>query len=449
MIHFPTHVLDSQDLLSAYGIARIIDAARTEQPVIDARAFLSNLDASGLALLRRADHRLRQSGQPRFRCGICTDPVHIRVTSVVESGTTGGRRAYFVHDPRTTPRDCPFGAGSEHTSPGMIDGMRFRGRQEGARHRHLKVLLRDMLLADPKVMTADCEVLVTGVAPDSHSTWRRPDVLAITTDGRRLAFDVQLASPLIATIDARERFYAAQNIAWHWIVDADRPDRLQLQGFQDLVLPQGGRVLGIDAEIAANAIRAGCSQLQLLRVIETADLRGFRVRSRAISLERVLAFAGFPEGGPRSFAPDWRAVSLFTALNDGEMTLAGRIFDLISANCGVPGWDVAQRDGLPQVIKALIALWVCRDADAMDIALMRYLGHDQDAESNPRDWLFLIIRLARADTRIRNRLLHCRRDLRAALGAAIRKTADNPGPSDRLWSRWHPLLGRLFPRLAA
>jgi site-specific DNA recombinase len=57
-------------------------------------------------------------------------------------------------------------------------------------------------------------------------------------DGRQLAFDLQIAPPLLTTIQAGEGFYRRAHIAWHWIVDAGQPMRLWRQGFQDVVLPQ-------------------------------------------------------------------------------------------------------------------------------------------------------------------------------------------------------------------
>lgn len=236
MTHFPFSVPFSHDILPTNQIVEVIDTLADGDVIVDAKGFLNALDAEGLALLRRTTHHQRREGNPRFLCGFCKHPLHIRVMSVAGSGVLGGRRAHFVHDPRTENRDCPFGHFADGSSPAEIDGVRFAGRQEGARHRFLKSALRNMLLADPHIATADCEVLVTGLTPDKKPTWRRPDVSAMTIDGRQIAFDVQLASPLIHTIDGRESFYARQGIAWHWIVDVDQLARLQRQGFQDLIL---------------------------------------------------------------------------------------------------------------------------------------------------------------------------------------------------------------------
>ena len=184
MTHFLMSNSQPKDQRINTGISYIIEANGRSSAPVAAKDFLGGLDAEALALLRRTDHQGRRDGSPRFYCGFCKDPVHIRVMSVAESGTMGGRRASFVHDPRTSPRDCPFGTFADQTSPAQIDGARFQGRQEGARHKFLKTLLCDMLAADPTIATADCEVLVTGFAQDGTATWRRPDVLAVMTEGR-------------------------------------------------------------------------------------------------------------------------------------------------------------------------------------------------------------------------------------------------------------------------
>ena len=227
----------SSNTMTTNSITHVIDQQGDDLTPLVARDVLNALDAEQLALLRRSDYSHRQTGTSRFLCGFCKQPVHVRVASAAESGCVGGHRAVFVHDPRPVPRDCPFGSLGNPSSAGEIDAVRFNGRQEGARHKRLKTLLCQMLSADPNIATAECEVLVTGISADGRAVWRRPDVLAVTTDGRRLAFDMQIGSPLLTTIDGRERFYAAQGVAWHWIVDANQCERLHLQGFQDLIMP--------------------------------------------------------------------------------------------------------------------------------------------------------------------------------------------------------------------
>jgi hypothetical protein len=101
--------LSADNRLSAPGIRQVIDLGASDpQQTIVAKDFLTKLDAEGVTNLRRSIFRHRRTGAPRYICSYCREPVHIRVTSVAESGITDGRRATFVHDPRGTLRDCPY-----------------------------------------------------------------------------------------------------------------------------------------------------------------------------------------------------------------------------------------------------------------------------------------------------------------------------------------------------
>lgn len=440
------------------SIQQVIDLETNGTPqTLVAQDFLAGLDAEGLALLRRSIHRHRHAGTPRFVCGYCREPVHIRVTSVAASGVSDGRRAMFVHDPRGTLRDCPYGNFSGHDSPAMIDGQRFRGQQEGARHKRLKTEICEMLQADPAVASANVEVLVTGLTPDGHKTWRRPDVLAVMHDGRRLAIDVQLAAPLIHTIDGRERFYAAEGIAWHWVVDADQPALLQLQGFQDLTLPQASRVLGFNDTIANIAKSDNQTRFHLLHIIPSQDHHKFQVRTKIIGLEWTLALAGFPSNGPTRYAIDLRAIGFFNAIYRGHNTRAGRIFDLIAATSGVPGWAAADLDHLPKAITALVTLIGARDIDVERAHLTALLTVDPQGREPQGDvsgipshaWVFLVMALAKTDSALRDRIVACGEDTLGLVKSAFAEIAADPAPSRQLQTKWGPLLHRLFPRLPA
>lgn len=447
------------DVLSPNAITHVIDRHGGTGQVVTARDMLSGLDAEGLALLRRSDHRHRQNGTPRFLCAFCGDPVHVRVRSVAASGRVDGGRAGFVHDPRLVPRDCPFACTSKTSSPDTIDALRFNGRQEGARHKLLKNRLCDMLNADPRVRFAESERLVTGIGADGRATWRRPDVLVVTVDGRRLAFDLQIAAPLLTTIDGRERYYSTQGIAWHWIVDADQPQRLSLQGFQDLILPQASRVLGFNEEIATQAQQDNQSRFHLLHVQETEDHRRFRVTSRMIGLDMAFGLAGFPAGGPPPVATDLRALALRQTLRSGDARRAARIFDLLAAGCGTPDWTAAQRDHVPDAITTLATLLTGRKADAsgfpdtaVNAIVNNFLRPDlsgQHPNLVNRSWAFAIAQVDAANPQVRQRIDHPRTKTRALLTAALAESAANPALSQRLRATWFPLLVRLFSRLQA
>lgn len=438
------------DLPNTKGITHIKDDQQPDDGIVEAKAFLGSLDANGLALVRRTDHQLRQSGTPRFRCGFCNDPVHIRVVSVSEAGCTDGRRASFVHDPRDGQRDCPFGSFADQSSPAIVDGQRFQGRQEGARHRFLKTSLCNMLRADPNIATVDCEVLVTGATVEGRLTWRRPDVLAVTTDGRQLAFDVQLAPPLLATISGREHFYRAQGVSWHWVVDADQPRLLQRQGFQDLILPQGGKVLAFSEQVHALTTTDLQSRFNLLQITEAPIDPFFEVAKKIIGLESATALAGYPKGGPPLVAADLRARSLYEALRDQDEERASHIFDLFAATHATPSWDVAQHDGVPGCIWTLAVLIVGRRKEAVEAAVGKFLRPGQPREGLGLahcHWAPLIARLSELDPRVYARLAGFAPETRLLFEAALAAATREPASFLNAWTIWSPLLCRLFPRL--
>ena len=452
MNSFSTHTLNSSDVQTTKGITHIKDSQQPDDGIVEAKTFLGSLDANGLALVRRTDHQLRQSGTPRFTCGFCNDPVHIRVVSVSEAGCTDGRRASFVHDPRAGQRDCPFGNFADQSSPAMVDGQRFQGRQEGVRHRFLKTALCNMLRADPNIATVDCEVLVTGTTLEGCLTWRRPDVLAVTTDGRQLAFDVQLAPPLLATISGREDFYRTQGVAWHWVVDADQPRLLQRQGFQDLILPQGGKVLAFNEGVHSCTKGDFQSRFNLLHITETPAYPYFEIANKIIGLETALTLAGYPTGGPPLLAADLRARSLYEALRNRDEVQASLIFDLLAATHGIPNWHAARRHGVPGCIWALVSLISGRKREAVEAAVSDFLRSDHPGVAlsiAQQTFAHLISQMADLDPRVRARIAGFAPETRLLFDTALAEIATNPALFNHAWATWSPLLRRLFPRLSA
>jgi hypothetical protein len=277
-------------------------------------------------------------------------------------------------------------------------------------------------------------------------------VLAVMHDGRRLAIDVQIAAPLIHTIDGREQFYAAQGIAWHWVVDTDQPGRLRLQGFQDLVLPQASRVLGFNDQAAIVAQKDRQTCFDLLHIIPSNDHPHFKVRTKTIGLEAALSYAGFPTGGPARHATDLRALGFFNAIYRGDLSRAGRIFDLMAVTCGAPGWAAACRDYLPTAITALVPLVGARDIAVETSHLKTLLTDNQTGDGSgilPRSWVFLIVALAETDSVLRDRIDTCSQDILALMQVAVAQSETNPKASKQLRATWGQMLHRLFPRLFA
>lgn len=447
---FPAFTLSAD----ATGITHVTDLRDPKRPIIAVDPLLTGLDAEGLALLRRADHTARLDGSALFLCAACDEPVHIRVLSVAEAGITDGRRAYFVHDPRDEARTCPcsdlHGTG---LSAKQVDGARFSGRQEGRRHAHLKVQLCQMLLEHPLVADAACEVLVRGADEAGKPAWRKPDVMAWLLDGRQIAFDLQIARPLLTTVEGREAFYARENIGWHWIVDAQQPERLSYQGFQDFVLPQGGLVLGFQDTQMRGKIIEKAAHFSLLKMAENAQQTKFLTHRRQIDLETVMALAGYPAGGPPHFATDLRSIGLIRALRRPDRRNAEAMFNMISRSCGTPNWRQAEADCLPEVLRLMADILSgsrpFHPQIDIDQAVQRFtdLFGPTDAEFIPVMLWSTPVALA---LRTRPKLLRALRNtaVRPSLNAAMARSGQHPEALFALLTRWRPLLDRLFPGLS-
>jgi hypothetical protein len=433
-------------------ITHVIDLRHPERPVVAVDALLGDLDATGLALLRRADRASRVNGTPLFLCSACDEPVHIRVTSVFEAGVTDGRRASFVHDRRPQARHCPWGALAGKLDAKRVDGARFRGRHEGGRHARLKQRICEAALADPLVADAECEVRVDGLDGAGRACWRQPDVMIWLKDGRQLALDLQIAPPLLTTIDARERFYRRAGIGWHWIVDAAQPMRLWRQGFQDVILPQGGLVLGV--EDFGGGANWEDARLVLLKLTEDATRWGFEVRSADTTLPRALALAGHPAGPAPLLATDLRTIAFRRAILGQDLIRAAQIFDLMAMQAGSPNWASAQTDGLINALTLMIVILdgasktkpALTPADCLAMIEVHFAataGPPVDVAA--RSWAPLLTRLiyARPDLMAASNGSAARRQLDAALAAI----ALDPTPVNQLHDRWRPILERLFPGL--
>ena len=434
------------------GINLVEDGRPGQCGAIRAAAeVLDSLDAKELTLLRRAEFAARRDGTVLFNCAVCGGPVHSRVRGVHESGECGGRRAYFVHDPRSIARFCPFGNLSQGSSPAMIDAVRFNGKQEGRRHAALKFDLMDALQRDP----AFSDVGVEQIVRDGDGNWRRPDVVAKTELGQ-IGFDVQLAAPLLDSILGRQRFYAAAGVGHLWIVDASNPDCLNKQGFQDVVMPQGGVVLGFDEQSAAVTADSGELTMHLLNISEDSDRRRFIVSRELIGRDLILELAGLRSPSAPPIALDLYGAALFCALRDGDQRNLRTSFAAIAAGCGVPDIAEAKDDRIYDVIAVLANLVTGRKADASgfaDGAVNAVVNNFLRAEQSGlkpnhvrRGWAPVLARAAFHPS-VRFRVDKRGTKTRALLDTALAESALEPQFTHQLIHSWLPVLDRLFPSL--
>ena len=333
----------------------------------------------------------------------------------------------------------------------MIDALRFNGRQEGKRHAWLKTALMAALLQDPLFR----DVAVEQVVRDGSGAWRKPDVLATTPWGK-IGFDVQLAPPLLDSIIGRQRFYRAAGIGHLWIVDAANPDGLIQQGFLDVVMAQGGVVLGFDEMAASLTADRNELTMHLQSLHEDAERRGFTVSFEAIGRDLALDFAGLrpPSTGP--IARDLAAAAFFAALREGDHRGRAAILTSLAAGCGIPDITSAEADGIFGLTATLATLATGRKADASGFAdnavnaIINHFLRSEQAGMRPnhvhRAWTPVLARAAfhpAARPWLDKPSTRTRRLLDAALG----KVALAPAFSQRLIRDWLPLLDRLFPGL--
>jgi hypothetical protein len=443
-------LLDNNAILR--GIALVTDGRPGQDSAIRAAAeVLDALDATELALLRRAGHIARHSGAPLFHCRVCSEPVHIRVRGVAASGETGGRRAIFVHDPRLGARFCPCGSLSDGSSAAAIDARRFNGKQEGQRHAVLKFLLQAALQCDPSFAEVGTEQIIRNTLGD----WRKPDVAARTQFGP-LGFDVQLAAPLLTSILGREQFYANAEVGHCWIVDAADPGRLLLQGFQDVVLPQGTCVFGFDERAAAITAQTGELTLHLMSLTEDAERGSFSITSELIGRDLILDLAGLRHPSAAPIARDLRASALFTALKDDDARSLQASFEALAERCSTSSFGQAQDDALFSVIAVLATCVMGRKADASrfaDTAVNAVINHHLRRKQTglrpnfqQRAWAPVIARAA-FHPAVRRWIDKHGTQTRVLLDASLAECAKDPEGSHALIANWAPLLDRLFPGL--
>lgn len=95
----------------------------------------------------------------------------------------------------------------------------------------------------------------------------------------RLACDVQLRTAYQHVIGRRESYYREKGFHHVWLTDAKALGALDRQGFQDLYLNTGGRVLSIDGQCLRDSERAGA-----LRLLELSLLPKLTTAGRIINI---------------------------------------------------------------------------------------------------------------------------------------------------------------------
>ena len=415
------------------SVALVHDHRTAPATLVETAACLDPLDARGVSTLRIAITTAHRRGETLFTCATCGGAVGL-VVQRMDEAETGGTRGYFRHRTRSTP-PCPQASG-EMRHPDEVEARRFDGAQEGRRHARLKALLAERLAQEPGVTDVAVE------RPLLHAGgWRQPDVQAVI-GGRRTAFEVQIARPLLRTIVGRAAFYAAAGVDLVWVLDARfLRETLGRQAFHDIAWSQSGHVTAFDERFVA---QRGPMQLRLVSLqIEAGRLR---IGARDLPLARAIAVvaprdpAALP---PLARDPHGRAI--FTALRIGDARGVSEAIAELCRSLGLAGSARdAERDRLPE---ALAALGTLLTGHPCGRSVYRYEDPSARLDAflcNPKraPWACLLDLAADVSLTAREALAQASPMARAAADLPEHRAAGE----ERL-ARWTPLLVHLFPRM--
>ena len=381
------------------SIQTIIDCTGANEQVLPAATFLASLSDVAVVELRRSITLGRAEGRPTHLCGKCREPIYLAMNPSRE-GKPGGM--HFAHYANSgTPCDWRSGSRLRDARAAQYDG-----QQEGERHQQYKADLADMLDADGRFTDVKVEQRTTGDA----STWRQPDVSAVF-EGRRVAFDIQLATLSPADIVAREEFYRAEGIHYVWVADAERLQDLSQQAYRDLCLASGGRLFAISTRAVVAYMETGLLQLEELSLeprIDPPKAIYTRWEREIVGAEIIMTDPairrreGMDEYGRDLWiAADCRFSQELTRLRASAAKIAAppaADYDKVAMAVGAAGYHAAISDGIAPVLSLLRHIEVADKATGHERAaaharlrqrLEVVLGHTRTAGM----WSALLARL--------------------------------------------------------
>ena len=325
-------------------VKSVLDKRRPEGfQLLDAEVWLNSLTEVGYTELR-SDSTQQKNDVPMIVCAECEWPVY--------SPDVGGKRRFFQHR-KGFPRTCCYSG--EGKDPRQVDANKFGGIQEGQRHKDLKEILCEVLSFSETARNISQERHVSLV----DRTFARPDVYAEDWLGGPIAFDIQLATTQIPTIDRREAFYKRGGIRYVWITAVNQ-QRLPRRAFRDIYMKNDGQIFGIDEEVLKEARKQKIPLFRIYRLVPGPAEKGFepRFKNKIVS-EKEIDWGG-PGSRPRSRSRSydelvaWRGekdpficenrLKFFSALAEGDGEVAGRIWDLVQTYVGGMSWSQIPAD---------------------------------------------------------------------------------------------------------
>ncbi len=309
---------------------------------VHAETYLSTLSEAEWTDLRRTATRTGKSDNPLLRCGDCGEGVYAR------ESTKGRRHCYHFGGDH---RDCRWsGAVGRHTR--AIDAEKFRGQQEGERHKHLSRLVAEVLALDP--VAREAGIAFRRYTKLEDGQYGYPDIYAHSWQGAPAAFEIQLSTTQVPDIVRREDFYERGAIRLAWIVGYDG-ESLNRRAFRDIYMSNDGQVLGMDEEVAAAARQFHQPRFRLIRLLPGPAREGFVPHRKDRIVGSTEINWGAPGDRPRSAGLQYDAYlnelvernktlkmlreDFYAALSAEKEHRAGKIWDDVAKIVGGCSWS--------------------------------------------------------------------------------------------------------------
>ncbi|MDO9473730.1 MAG: DUF6035 family protein [Caulobacter sp.] len=190
-------------------------------------------------LLRQAITDAWRGGKRRqiARCLMCSGGVFIRAKAF-----RGLRLPMFAHF-KGADGNCPWFTG-ETAAPNALRAGQYHGRQESVAHRLLCEQIASLVGVDPACASVE---VARYLPPTENAYGRYPDVLAVFSDGRRIAFEVQLSNTFQTEISDRCLHYEREGVSLIWVLLGAEVQSGDLpQSFRDVILRHRGNAFALD-----------------------------------------------------------------------------------------------------------------------------------------------------------------------------------------------------------
>jgi hypothetical protein len=195
-------------------------------------------EAAQFSLRMSIEKAIHEKGTGPYICPLCKQTLRLR---------GGGEKKYQLHfaHPRDPNHKCPYKTDQDF-SPDELAAIKYNGAKEGARHRQMKAWILQSLRCDESVRHDEIKSerrLVSAVDPKS---WRVPDVFAVWK-GRKIVFEVQLATTFVAVIAQRDIFYRKDGCALIWVL-ADPPSQVDRFTSKDIYYSNNQNIFVVNEE---------------------------------------------------------------------------------------------------------------------------------------------------------------------------------------------------------